>query len=62
MTAYGDLMSEYWFAQGGREMVRPYFFQENDRLPQYQTEGVLRARVKGFPTVSKLFGLVGGDH
>src|SRR6266571_746581 len=29
VTAYRNLMSEYWFASGGRESVRSYFFQTN---------------------------------
>ena len=27
ITAYGNLMSEYWFAPPQREIVRPYYFQ-----------------------------------
>src|SRR6266571_3269940 len=34
VTAYGNLMSEYWYAPAGREAVRSYYFQDNDRLPQ----------------------------
>lgn len=56
VTAYGNLMSEYWFSQGGRESVRSYFFQENDRLPQYLTEEVLRARLTDLPCVTTRFG------
>ncbi|MFN0073958.1 MAG: FAD-dependent monooxygenase [Chloroflexota bacterium] len=56
ITAYHDLMSEYWFAPPGREVVRSYYFQENDRLPQYQMEGVLRARMAELPSVTSLFG------
>jgi len=37
ITAYGDLMSAYWQAPAGRELVRPYYFQDNERLPQYQS-------------------------
>src|SRR3981081_4330061 len=35
VPAYGNLMSEYWLAPAGREAVQSYYFQENDRLPQY---------------------------
>lgn len=56
VTAYRSLMSEYWYAPAGREVVRPYYFQENDRLPQYLTEQVLRARAAELPTVRCLFG------
>jgi 2-polyprenyl-6-methoxyphenol hydroxylase-like FAD-dependent oxidoreductase len=56
ITAYGNLMSEYWFAPPGREVVRSFYFQDNDRLPQYQMEGVLRKRMADFPSVTSLFG------
>ena len=56
ITAYGDLMSDYWYAPLGREAVRPYYFQANERLPQYLTEKVLRKRMTDFPHVTSLFG------
>src|SRR4051812_41201579 len=56
ITAYENLMSEYWFAPPGREVVRNYYFQENDRLPQYQMEGVLRAKLKELPSATTYFG------
>ncbi|HEY3115426.1 MAG TPA: FAD-dependent monooxygenase [Chloroflexota bacterium] len=62
VTAYGNLMSEYWYApagggQPGRgEGVRPYYFQANERLPQYLTEEVLRQRLAELPSVTTLFG------
>ena len=61
LTAYGNLMSPYWFAPPGREVVRAYYFQDNDRLPQYLTEAVLRARLAEFPNVSRLFGWSAGN-
>src|SRR4030081_3599162 len=36
VTAFGNLMSEYWHAPAGRELVRPYYFQANERMPQYR--------------------------
>src|SRR3989304_3168049 len=46
VTAYGNLMSDYWYTAygtGGRgEGVQSYYFQRNERLPQYLTEEVLR--------------------
>src|SRR5213082_2801706 len=30
VTAYGNLMSDYWFASAGREEARSYYFQENE--------------------------------
>jgi 4-hydroxyisophthalate hydroxylase len=56
ITAYGDLMSEYWQAPAGREVVRPYYFQENERLPQYRMEAVLRDRLARLPSVECRFG------
>ena len=56
VTAYGDMMSDYWYAPEGREAVRNFYFEANDRLPQYQTEAVLRERVKDLPSVTTLFG------
>src|SRR5262249_57577149 len=45
IVAYESLTSEYWYAPPLREIVNSYYFQENERLPQYQTEKVLRARM-----------------
>ena len=56
ITAYGNLMSEYWFAPPQREIVRPYYFQDVERLPQYLTEKVLRAKMATLPSVEARFG------
>jgi 2-polyprenyl-6-methoxyphenol hydroxylase-like FAD-dependent oxidoreductase len=62
ITAYGNLMSPYWYGQqggmgGGRgQIVADFFFQRNERLPQYCTEEVLRNRLKDLPSVTTLFG------
>ena len=56
ITAYGDLMSEYWQAPAGREVVRPYYFQDNERLPQYQMEAVLRDKLTRLAAVECRFG------
>ena len=56
ITAYGDLASEYWHAPRGRELVRPYYFQANDRMPQYCMEQVQRDKVMTLPTVDARFG------
>jgi 2-polyprenyl-6-methoxyphenol hydroxylase and related FAD-dependent oxidoreductases len=45
LTAYRDLMSAYWHAPAGRELVRRFYAQDNERLPQYCTEEVLRERL-----------------
>jgi len=56
ITAYGDLMSEYWQAPAGRELVRPYYFQDNERLPQYLMEAVLRGKLATLARVESHFG------
>ena len=56
ITAYGDLTSDYWQAPAGREVVRPYYFRDNERLPQYQMEAVLRARLATLAAVECRFG------
>ncbi|MEX2490960.1 MAG: FAD-dependent monooxygenase [Nitrospirales bacterium] len=56
VTAYGDLMSPYWFSQAGRGAVQPYYYQPNERLPQYLTEEVLRERLRDIPNVTTYFG------
>lgn len=56
ITVYGNLMSDYWYAPPQREQVRPYYFEDVERLPQYKTEEVLRARMAQLPQVTNLFG------
>src|SRR5262245_14989857 len=60
VTAYGNLMSPYSYERTGGtgrgSPVQAFFFQANERLPQYQTEAVLRQRVSELPSVSTLYG------
>ncbi len=56
ITAYRSLASEYWYAPAGREMVADFYYQRNERLPQYLTETVLRNRASGLGPVTLLFG------
>jgi 4-hydroxyisophthalate hydroxylase len=56
IVAYGNLTSEYWYAPPLRELVNPYYFQTNERLPQYRTEQVLRNRMAQLRNVDSLFG------
>jgi 4-hydroxyisophthalate hydroxylase len=60
VTVYRDLTSPYFHAGqafGGRgASVREFYFQANERLPQYCTEAVLRNRLKQLPSVETLFG------
>ena len=45
LTAYGTLLGDYSYDWMQRELVRPFYFTDNERLPQYATEAVLRRRV-----------------
>ncbi|HXE27098.1 MAG TPA: FAD-dependent monooxygenase [Stellaceae bacterium] len=56
ITAYGSLMSDYWFAPPQREITRPYYFQDVERLPQYLSEKVLRGKMETLPNVETRFG------
>lgn len=56
MTAYGSLVSGYHYDWLQRELVRPFYFTDNERLPQYETEAVLRHRVSELPSVETLYG------
>jgi 4-hydroxyisophthalate hydroxylase len=56
VTAYGNLMSEYWYGPDTRARVQPYYFQRNERLPQYLTEEVLRRRATDLTNVKGLLG------
>jgi 4-hydroxyisophthalate hydroxylase len=56
MTAYGTLLSGYQYDWLQRELVRPFYFCDNERLPQYLTEAVLRHRVSPLANVETYFG------
>ncbi|MCL2394970.1 MAG: FAD-dependent monooxygenase [Acidimicrobiaceae bacterium] len=56
VTAYRSLFSPYWYAPAGLEQVRSFYFQDNDRLPQYLTEEVLRTRLTELDSATTLFG------
>lgn len=56
LTAYGTLLGDYHYDWLQRELVRPYYYTANERLPQYATEAVLRARVRELPSVEVLYG------
>ena len=61
LTAYGTLLGKYSYDWFPRELVRPYYFQANERLPQYATEAVLRKRVSELEQVQTLYGFDAGD-
>jgi 2-polyprenyl-6-methoxyphenol hydroxylase-like FAD-dependent oxidoreductase len=67
VMTYRTLTSPYMHTQDGLQRnrqavagrgaaVQAYYFQKNERLPQYRTEGVLRERLKQLPSVTTLFG------
>jgi 2-polyprenyl-6-methoxyphenol hydroxylase-like FAD-dependent oxidoreductase len=56
VTAYKSLMSEYWHIFTGRETVNEFYFQRNDRMPQYLLENVLRRKMASLPPVEAHFG------
>src|SRR5262249_22490984 len=56
VTAYGSLSSDYWLAPPGREVVRQFYSQANERMPQYQMEAVLRKKLLSLPHVEPRFG------
>lgn len=59
LTAYKTLLSDYHYDWLKRELVRPYYFKDNERLPQYATEEVLRARAVQIPAIQTLYGWSG---
>ena len=56
LTTYGTLLSPYFYDWLQRDLVKPYYFQANERLPQYATETVLRQRVSELPQVQTMYG------
>lgn len=56
MTTYRTLIGEHAYDWLQRERVGPYYFTDNERLPQYATEAVLRGRVAEPPSVTTLYG------
>ena len=56
IVSYRDLNSQYWYAPPLREIVNSYYFQDNERLPQYLVEEVLRGRMAQLANVDARFG------
>jgi len=56
LTAYGSLLSNYHYDWLQRELVKPFYFKDNERLPQYETEKVLRHRLAELPSVQTMYG------
>ena len=56
IVSYRNLKSDYWYAPPLREIVNDYYFQKNERLPQYLVEYALRKRMTQLPSVESRFG------
>ena len=56
LTTYRTLLGPYFYDWFQRDLVKPYYFQANERLPQYATEAVLRQRVSELPMVQTMYG------
>ena len=58
ITAYENLLSGYRYGGSIAVPAAPdAYFQTGERLPQYQTERVLRERIAQLPSATMLFGL-----
>src|SRR3954470_3849171 len=56
LTAYGTLLGPYAYDWLQRDLVQPFYFTANERLPQYATEAVLRGRAAELPALDMLYG------
>jgi 2-polyprenyl-6-methoxyphenol hydroxylase-like FAD-dependent oxidoreductase len=56
ITAYGSWLSEWHYDWFKRASVREYYFADNERLPQYETERVLRARTDALDNIDFFTG------
>lgn len=56
LTCYDNLLSGYYYDWLPREQVRPFYFTDVERLPQYATEAVLRQRAAELDTVTLHYG------
>ena len=56
ITTYETFLSKYHYEWFNRENVVKYYSAENERLPQYETEAVLRARASEFKAIKLLTG------
>jgi 4-hydroxyisophthalate hydroxylase len=56
VTTYGDLKSEHWYKPQQREAVKDFFFQANERLPQYCVEDVMRKKITTMSNIDVFLG------
>ncbi len=60
VTAYGDLMSEYWYAPVRRGVVRSFYYEDSERLPQYLTPNPPKGYGGGVDTGDDGYGKANG--
>ena len=53
LTAYGTLLGDHHYDWLKRELVRPFYAADNERLPQYETEAVLNARAAEIDAIER---------
>ena len=56
ITAFESLMSGYYYEWLSRKWVQAFYFRQNERVPQYETERILRERLNQFDCTSLLSG------
>src|SRR4029078_2453604 len=56
LTAYKTLLGDYSYDWMQRELVRPFYFTDNERLPQYATETGLGGRAPDLASIETLYG------
>lgn len=56
-VAYGTLLTDLAYDWLPRENVQPFYGQRVERMPQYRTEAVLRARAATLPSIDIHYGL-----
>lgn len=56
IVSYGNLLGEYRYEWLPREKVQPYYYRQVERLPQYETEAVLRTRAAEIANVTLFIG------
>jgi 2-polyprenyl-6-methoxyphenol hydroxylase-like FAD-dependent oxidoreductase len=59
MTCYGTLMTDHHYDWLNRAKVKDYYASANARLPQYETEAVLRARAAQIDKIDVFYGWQG---
>src|SRR6185295_9621575 len=56
MVSYGTLLGDYHHDWLQRELVREFYYTDNERLPQYATEAVLRRRAGEIDAIVPRYG------